>query len=56
VIAASLFMGLAPESWRPSLEREGWSAPVAALWVVIVGCGVTIARRLLRASSMLRGR
>jgi phosphatidylglycerophosphate synthase len=53
VIIASLFCGLAPAAWQPDIEIHGWSAPIAALLIIIVGCVLTVLRRLSRASAVL---
>ncbi|HXP73926.1 MAG TPA: CDP-alcohol phosphatidyltransferase family protein [Stellaceae bacterium] len=48
----ALWFSLAPVSWQPALA--GLTLPSLALIVVIVGCIVTIPRRLRRIAGMLR--
>jgi phosphatidylglycerophosphate synthase len=56
VILTSLYLGLSPLAWQPDPTRDGWSIPVAALWVIIAGCVITVIRRLTRAASVLTAR
>lgn len=54
VILVALFAAIAPADWQPTLGRNGWSLPIAALWMIIIGCMLTAIRRLGRASGILR--
>ena len=49
VVGVALYCGIAPAEWQPA-----WGAARAGLWVILVGCIVTIIRRLLRAADRLR--
>jgi len=54
VILVALFAAIAPADWQPTVSRDGWSIPIAALWLITIGCILTAIRRLGRASSILR--
>jgi phosphatidylglycerophosphate synthase len=56
VILSSVYLGLAPTAWQPRLPDNGWSIPIAALWLIIAGCIVTVVRRLIRAAALLNAR
>jgi phosphatidylglycerophosphate synthase len=53
VILAALFLACSPAAWQPHLAADGWSIPIAALLIIIVGGVITAVRRLTRAASIL---
>jgi hypothetical protein len=56
VILVCLYGALAPHAWQPNLHTHGWSVPVAALLLIIIGCVITALRRLRRAAATLASR
>lgn len=57
VTALSVFMAIAPSSWRGVIEvgaTGAWTVPEVALSLMAVGCVVTIFRRIARGASALR--
>jgi phosphatidylglycerophosphate synthase len=57
LMAASLYMGLAPAAWHFTWGPSGaWGAPAAALGLIVIGGAWTAVRRLLRAAADLHAR
>lgn len=54
VTIVALFMGLAPSAATPAFLGNTGGLPAAALTIICIGCIITIARRLLRAASILK--
>ena len=51
---AALYCGMTPASWQPLHSASGRSIIGLALWVVILGCIVTVIRRLRDVARFLR--
>ncbi len=57
LIAAALYLTVAPLSWQPAWGADGrWGLPALALALIVLGGMVTAARRLRRAARQLRER
>ncbi len=57
LIAAALYLTVAPLSWQPAWGADGrWGVPALALALIVLGGIVTAARRLRRAARQLRER
>jgi phosphatidylglycerophosphate synthase len=55
LIAAALYLGLAPAAWQPAWGPDGrWGVATLALALVVLGGAVTAARRLRGAVRQLR--
>jgi phosphatidylglycerophosphate synthase len=55
LIAAALYLTVAPLSWQPAWGADGrWGLPAAALALIVLGGIATAARRLRRAARQLR--
>ncbi len=53
--SAAVYCGLAPLGWQPVHQATGWSVMAAVLFLVVAGCVVTAASRLLRIAREIRG-
>ena len=57
LIAAAVYLGLAPAAWQPAWGAQGrWGIAALALALVVLGGLYTAARRLRRAARQLRGK
>lgn len=55
LIAAALYLTVAPPAWQPAWGADGrWGIPAAALALIVLGGLFTAARRLRRAARQLR--
>jgi phosphatidylglycerophosphate synthase len=53
LVAAAIYMALAPTSWQSAGTIGRWGAPAIALFIVCVGGAYTAARRLARTARYL---